>query len=247
MTDQTQAFCQVVLSRQLVEDVDNDAYGLGWKEKVEAHRKRHPNDPLPFPFNDPDPQCYFPFSDSYQWHTQIHRDAFGYGEVPPTIDQRLVIDFRWHSSIQPVWDNWVEFSDKVTDQFGMPQPTFHIRMSKEDSEISQRLVTDMVEVARNLGGFLPGAEPQLLPPGSARHICGTYRAGTSDTDSVVDRTGKVWGMSNLVLGGCGVIPTGSACNPTLAAACFAIASARQLAQDMDAEILSSLSGTVSLR
>lgn len=92
----------------------------------------------------------------------------------------------------------------------------------------------MVEVSRHLGGFLPGAEPKCLPPGSARHICGTYRAGTSKEDSVVDRTGKVWEMENLVLGGCGVIPTGSACNPTLTAACFAIASARQLVQDLDA-------------
>jgi len=91
----------------------------------------------------------------------------------------------------------------------------------------------MVDVARNLGGFLPGAEPRYLQPGSALHICGTYRAGTSVSDSVVDRTGKVWGINNLVLGGCGVIPTGSACNPTLTAACFAIAAARQMVKELN--------------
>lgn len=91
----------------------------------------------------------------------------------------------------------------------------------------------MVEVARNLGGFLPGAEPKYLVPGSALHICGTYRAGTSKVDSVVDRTGKVWGQDDLVLGGCGVIPTRNACNPTLTAACFAIAAADQLVKDLN--------------
>jgi len=93
-------------------------------------------------------------------------------------------------------------------------------------------INSMVEVARNLGGFLPGAEPKYLVPGSALHICGTYRAGKSKADSVVDRTGKVWGQDNLVLGGCGVIPTQNACNPTLTAACFAIAAADQLVEDL---------------
>jgi len=121
MTEQTMAFCQVVLKRSLVNVVENNSYKLGWGDKVKKHHEKHPNDPLPFPFNDPDPQCYFPFSETHPWHTQIHRDAFGYGEVPQTIDQRLVVDFRWFTYAQPVETNYVEFSDKVTDEFGMPQ------------------------------------------------------------------------------------------------------------------------------
>lgn len=90
----------------------------------------------------------------------------------------------------------------------------------------------MVEVARNLGGFLPGAEPKYLVPGSAIHICGTCRAGDSKEDSVVDRHGKVWGQKNLVIGGCSVIPTQNACNPTLTAACFALVAADRLVEDL---------------
>lgn len=51
------AFCQVVLKRTLVENVKNDPYDLGWAEKVAEHKKTAPADPLPFPFNDPDPQA----------------------------------------------------------------------------------------------------------------------------------------------------------------------------------------------
>lgn len=93
----------------------------------------------------------------------------------------------------------------------------------------------MVLVARTLGGFLPGAEPRILTPGSALHICGTYRAGESRTESVVDRWGRVWGHENVVLGGCGIIPTQNACNPTLTAACFAIAAADQIVKDLEVE------------
>ena len=53
-------FCQVVLKRSLVDSVVKDPYHLGWTEKVEKHKQRFPKDPLPFPFNDPDPQVSYP-------------------------------------------------------------------------------------------------------------------------------------------------------------------------------------------
>lgn len=91
----------------------------------------------------------------------------------------------------------------------------------------------MVALASELGGFLPGGEPKYLPPGAALHICGTTRAGTEDDGhSVVDRHSRVWRVDDLFVGGCGVIPTQNACNPTLTAACFAIASARQIVHEI---------------
>ncbi|KAH6889472.1 hypothetical protein B0T10DRAFT_404819 [Thelonectria olida] len=237
MTEQPMAFCQVVLSRKLVDSVEKDPYHLGWKKIVKEHRELHPNDPLPFPFNDPDPQCYFPLSEEYRWHTQIHRDAFGYGQVPAAIDQRVVVDLRWFGYVEPEETNCVEFTTDIKDEFGMPQPTFKFTMNRDDSDRCGAMITDMVEVARKLGGFLPGAEPKYLAPGSALHICGTYRAGDEKKEnhkkeSVVDRYGKVWGQDNLVLGGCGVIPTKQACNPTLTAGCFALAAARKMLEEL---------------
>ena len=94
----------------------------------------------------------------------------------------------------------------------------------------------MVDLASNLGGFVPGAEPTLLVPGSALHICGTTRAGkVDDGTSVVDRNSKVWRQNDLYLGGCGVIPTQNACNPTLTAACFALIGAAQIIEELKGE------------
>ena len=98
----------------------------------------------------------------------------------------------------------------------------------------------MVHVASRLGAFVPGAEPQHLAPGLALHICGIYRAGKSDESgepndkraSVVNREGRVWGLGNMYLGGCGIIPVGNASNPTLTAACHALASARAIINDL---------------
>jgi pyranose oxidase len=138
MTEQPMAFCQIVLSRKLVDKVKKNPSDPEWEEFVREyeeahpndqkfedlvrdHEEAHPNDPLPFPFNDPDPQCYFPLSEDYPWHTQIHRDAFGYGQVPATIDQRVVVDLRWFGYVKPEKTNYVDFTTDYKDEFGMPQ------------------------------------------------------------------------------------------------------------------------------
>ena len=49
-------FCQIVLDRDLVDNVIKDPFHLGWTKKVEDFQKANPLDPLPFPYTDPDPQ-----------------------------------------------------------------------------------------------------------------------------------------------------------------------------------------------
>ncbi|RYP39149.1 hypothetical protein DL767_002329 [Monosporascus sp. MG133] len=272
MTEQTLSFCQVILRHDLVAEMgklrkspESDRFpakAQKWHDYLKSDRDI--DDPIPFPLNDPDPQVCVRFSRKHRWHTQIHRDAFGYGEVPHNIDQRIVVDLRSFGYTDPNKENLVDFQSGTNDGFGMPQPSFKFKMSDDDKARCDDMYVDMVKIARYLGGFLPGAEPKYMPMGSALHICGTYRAGevkvdsvvdrtgkvTDDSavkkvkedcavkkakeDSVVDRTGKVHGLTNLVLGGCGVIPTGNACNPTLTAAAFAIAAADRLANVLGA-------------
>ncbi|KXJ85464.1 hypothetical protein Micbo1qcDRAFT_154203 [Microdochium bolleyi] len=231
LTDQTVAFCQIVLSRDLVDHVAEHP-DPSWAKRIAEHRNKFPSDPLPFPFSDPDPHVYTPVSEAFPWHAQIHRDAFSYGKVQATVDQRLVVDLRWYGLATPLESNHISFTRDVTDQFGMPQPTFHHAVPQEDADRAHRMMQDMCLIASKLGGYLPGAEPKFLEPGSALHLCGTTRAGTRVEDSVCDRYGRVWGTSNLVVGGCGVIPTANACNPTLTAMCFAIAGADKMVEEL---------------
>jgi len=86
----------------------------------------------------------------------------------------------------------------------------------------------MITTARKLGGFFPGAEPRYLAPGSALHICGTYRAGELVEESVVNKYGVVHGRPELVLGGCRIIPTQNASTPTLTAAAFTVAAVEEM-------------------
>lgn len=126
------AFCQVILKKSLIETAWGDP-------RCKEHFRKYPKDPLRIPFDDPDPQVsllpevFSPYgvlmyprvttllSKEHPWHTQIHRDAFGYGAVPSEVDQRLVVDLRFFSYVKPVWENHVGFSAENTDSFGMPQ------------------------------------------------------------------------------------------------------------------------------
>lgn len=126
LTEQTMTFCQVVLHKKHVEMVEKTPEKIAEgnqqiTDAVKNHKKDHPDDPVPFPFDDLDPNVYTPFSEKYPWHTQIHRDAFGYGEVPADIDQRLIVDLRFFGYIDPNEHNKITFSTTRRDGFGMPQ------------------------------------------------------------------------------------------------------------------------------
>ncbi|KAI0452499.1 pyranose 2-oxidase [Xylaria acuta] len=226
LTEQTMSVCQVVLRSSLIQGAWDDP-------RCKEHHTKYPKDLLHIPYNDPSPQITTPVSKEFPWHTQIQRDPFHHNTIPTTVDPRLILDIRFFGYVKPVYDNYVEFKSDILDLFGMPQPLIHYRLAREDAEMAQAMMKDMINVASTLGNFLPGGEPRFLAPGAAMHICGTTRAGEKDDGtSVVDRYSKVWRLDNLFLGGCGVIPTQNACNPTLTAACFALVGARKIVDEL---------------
>jgi pyranose oxidase len=222
LNDQPMAFCQIVLKHDLLEKI----------------RKLWPApnpdiDPVPIPVDDPIPNVWIPFSSpEHPFHCQIHRDAFPYSIVPGNlgIDHRAIIDLRWFTTKEIRFEDHVTFSDKYVDMYGMPQITFHYTISRSDELTIQAAMMDMARAAEALGAFLPGSEPQILPRGSSLHFQGTFRMGTDQKaqDSVCDPYSQVWGIQNLYLGGNGIIPTPTACNPTLTSVALAMRACEQI-------------------
>jgi pyranose oxidase len=182
------------------------------------------------PEDDPPPMVWIPVSDDRPWHAQVHRNWTGHENLPPGVDDRVVVDLTWFGMVDPVASNRIAFEEDAADRFGMPMPTFEYRLGDDDRVRAQRMMADLVEAARALGEFTGSGEPQWLSAGSSLgHLQGTARIGVADDGtSVVDPFSRVWGFTNLLLGGTGLIPDRNACNPTLTAMALALQAADAL-------------------
>ncbi|KAF8322483.1 pyranose 2-oxidase [Clavulina sp. PMI_390] len=235
LCEQSLTFCQIVLKREIVEGIWKDPR---FAERVAEHHKKYPKDPLPIPFDDPEPQVIIPYTTKFKHHVQVHRDAFSYGDVGPRADSRVVVDLRFFGKQDIQERNLVDFGVKtlkdsewvpgVTDIYGMPQATFDVERSRADAIRDQEMMNDMTNVANLLGAYLPGSEPQFMEPGLALHITGTTRIGNDPKISVANESSRVHGIENLWVGGNGNIPDSTACNPTLTSTAIALKAARNV-------------------
>jgi choline dehydrogenase-like flavoprotein len=129
------------------------------------------------------------------------------------------------------FDNAVSFSDTEQDWLGMPAMTIHHTLSEADLEALERGKKALLEICAAVGRPLGDEEPWILPSGSSLHYQGTVRMGpVDDGSSVCDPSSRVWGTQNLYVAGNGVIPTVTACNPTLTSTALAILGAREIAR-----------------
>ena len=127
-------FVQIVMKRELIEKINTDPR---WAERVAHHKEKYPNDPLPIPFTDPEPQVNVPYKSEFPYHVQVHRDAFSYGDVGPKADSRVIVDLRFFGRQDISEHNFVYFGPPegaktpmswtpgLTDSYGMPQPTVY--------------------------------------------------------------------------------------------------------------------------
>jgi pyranose oxidase len=223
--DQPMLFGQVVLSQALLARI------------AERWSPPPPDvDPVPIPRDDPIPTVWIPFSDpAHPFHSQIHRDAFPYNALPEDagVDHRTIVDLLWFCRKDLRAQDHVTFSERYVDQYGMPQPTFHYTLSDDDRQTVHAAFDDMTRAASLLGGYLPGRESAILPRGSSLHYQGTTRMGRdNNNESVCDPFSKVWDFENLYVGGNGVIPTSTACNPTLTSIALALHSCNAIGEAM---------------
>jgi choline dehydrogenase-like flavoprotein len=133
----------------------------------------------------------------------------------------------------PRVENGVTFDDGELDYRGFPNMTIEYALSDAERAEIEDATAHLRRAGAALGTFV--AEPRLLPNGSSLHYQGTMRMGETDDGScVADPWSRVWGYSNLLVGGNGLIPTATAVNPTLTSVAIAIRGARRLATQLAA-------------
>ena len=131
------------------------------------------------------------------------------------------------------WEDRVEFSDTELDWAGLPKMSFHYRLTALDQS---RIATARSAVARIAKIGRPMFEGAMtLPAGSSLHYQGTHRLGSgNDGTNVCSPISEVWEVANLFLAGNGLIPTETACNPTLTSVALATIGAEEIVRRLGA-------------
>ena len=123
----------------------------------------------------------------------------------------------------------VAFSDVETDVYGMPAMTLHYTLTARDHEVIDRAREQIVRLGNVVGEPLD-EHPFTMPLGSSLHYQGTVRMGsTDDGRNVCGPDSEVWCAPGVFVAGNGVIPTATACNPTLTGVALAVRGAREIA------------------
>jgi choline dehydrogenase-like flavoprotein len=129
--------------------------------------------------------------------------------------------------------NRVEFSESERDWRGLPSLRVHYSLTDRDRAVVGQAMEVAAAVARACGATALEGWPRLMPSGSSLHYQGTVRMGPADDgDSVCDPAGRVWGTGNLFVAGNGLIPTSTACNPTLTGVALATIGAREVSAQL---------------
>lgn len=175
---------------------------------------------------------WVPFTDAQPFHGQIMQlDA---SPVPLAEDDEVVpgsiVGLGLFTAKDLQWDDRVEFDDDAVDGYGMPAMRIHYTLTARDHEVLDLARAQIVELAKAVGEPL-GDRPFTMPLGASLHYQGATRMGeTDDGRSVCGPDSEVWEAPGVFVAGNNVIPTATACNPTLTSVALSIRGARRIAQ-----------------
>ena len=174
---------------------------------------------------------WVPYTDDMPFHGQVMQldtSPIPLADDDPALPGSIVgIGLFCAKDVQ--WDDRVEFDEAERDWYGMPAMTLHYSLTDLDRDRLDAARGFIQELALAVGEPL-GDRPFALPYGSSLHYQGTTRMGAVDDGrSVCSRDSEVWSTSGLFVAGNGVIPTPTACNPTVTSVAFAVRGAREIA------------------
>jgi len=184
---------------------------------------------------------WVPYTDDEPFHGQIMQlDA---SPVPLADDDPVVpgsiVGLGLFCAKDLSEEDRVEFDDRVADSYGLPAMRIHYRLSAADHQVIERAKEQIVRLGQAVGDPLDD-RPFVLPPGSSLHYQGTTRMGqVDDGTSVCSPDSQVWQVPRLYVAGNGVIPTSTACNPTLTSVALAVRGARRIAEELENSLLMS--------
>ena len=180
---------------------------------------------------------WVPYAADRPFHGQVMQMDASPVPLDPgvTVLPGQVVGLGWFCKKELSPDNRVWFDDDTTDEHGLPAIRIDYALSAADEAAIAAAKVEIAEAAQALGR--PLGEPFVMPPGSSLHYLGTTRMGTDDDGtSVCDTTGRVWGTANVYVGGNNVVPTATACNPTVTAVALGVLTARALAAALAAPV-----------
>lgn len=176
---------------------------------------------------------WVPFTDELPFHGQVMQlDA---SPVPLADDDPVIpgsiVGLGLFCAKDLQRDDRVEFADDATDAYGLPAMRIHYRLTERDHGVLERARVEIVRLGEAVGEPLD-PHPFTMPLGASLHYQGTTRMGeVDDGASVCSPDSEVWGVPGLFVAGNGVIPTATACNPTLTSVALAVRGARRIARE----------------
>ena len=189
--------------------------------------------------------AWVPYTDEAPFHGQIMQlDA---SPVPLAEDDPIVpgsiVGLGLFCAKDLQREDRVAFNDDTRDSYGMPAMRIHYHLTERDHELLDRARQEIVRLGKAVGEPLD-ERPFILPPGASLHYQGTTRMGeTDDGESVCSPDSQVWQVPGLFVAGNGVIPTATACNPTLTSVALAVRGARRISKEL--ETPSAVPGTMT--